>query len=141
MWASSLPYIGFVDGVIHSTQNLVYVAWEIYAPTDELISLCGVFLGHATNNIVEYNEDVELLTDTISLGIRHLIVLIDSQLVVFQLSNVYSIQSLTLLRVYLRIFLLERHFDYIKHQKIPICLNTLTYALDNYILDKHLGHL
>jgi hypothetical protein len=46
-----LPYIVFSDGVSCSTQNLVYVAWEIYAPTDELISLHGVFLGRATNNI------------------------------------------------------------------------------------------
>ena len=50
---SSLPYIDFVDGASRSTQNLASAAWEIYAPTDELISLHGVCLGHATNNIVE----------------------------------------------------------------------------------------
>jgi ribonuclease HI len=58
---------------------------------DELISLHGIFLGHATNNIVEYNAVIELLTDAISFGICHLIVLLDSQLVVLQLNNVYSI--------------------------------------------------
>jgi hypothetical protein len=51
MSVSSLPYIGFADGTSRSTQNLASVAWEIYAPTDELISLHGVFLGRATNNI------------------------------------------------------------------------------------------
>jgi hypothetical protein len=81
------------------------------------------------------------LTDAVSLGIHHIIVRLDLQLVVLQLSNVYSIQSPTLLRVYLRIRLLERHFDYIKYQHIPRCRNTLKDALTNYLLDKHLRHL
>jgi ribonuclease HI len=71
---SSLPYISFADGASRSTQNLTSAAWAIYAPTDELISLHGVCLGRATNNIMEYNAISELLTDAISFGIRHLIV-------------------------------------------------------------------
>jgi ribonuclease HI len=141
MSVSSLPYIGFTDGASRSTQNLASAAWEIYAPTNELISLHGVCLGRATNNIVEYSAVIELLTDAISLGICHLVVRLDSQLVVLQLSNVYAIRSPTLLRVYLRIRLLERHFDYIEYQHIPRCLNTLTDALANYVLDRHLRHL
>jgi ribonuclease HI len=138
---SSLPYIGFADGASRSTQNLVYVAWDIYAPIDELISLHGVCLGRATNNIAEYSAVVKLLTEVASLGICHIIVRLYSQLVVLQLSNVYSIQSPTLLRVYLRIRLFEHHFDYIEYQHITRCLNTLTDALVNYVLDRHLRHL
>jgi ribonuclease HI len=141
MSESSLPHIGFTDGAIRSTQNLASAAWEIYAPTNELITLQGACLGRATNNITEYSTVIELLIDSISLGIYHLVVRLDSQLVVLQLSNVYAIQSPTLLRVYLRICLLERYFDYIEYQHIPRCLNTLTNALDNYVLDRHLGHL
>ena len=84
---------------------------------------------------------IELLVDAISLGIRRLVVRLDSQLVVLQLSNVYSIRSPTLLRVYLRIRLLERHFDYIEYQHISRNLNTLTDALANYVLDRHLNNL
>jgi ribonuclease HI len=124
-----------------STRNLDSAAWAIYAPTNELISLRGICLGRATNNIAEYSALVELLVDVISLRIRHLVVRLDSQLVVLLLSNVYSIRSPTLLRVYLWICLLERHFDYIEYQHIPRSLNTLTDALDNYVLDRHLNHL
>jgi hypothetical protein len=74
MSVSSLPYIGFTNGASRSTQNLASASWEIYAPTDELISLHGVFLGHATNNIEEYNAVIELLTHNVSLEIFHLIV-------------------------------------------------------------------
>jgi ribonuclease HI len=137
----SLPYIGFADGASRSTRNLASAAWAIYAPTNELISLRGICLGRATNNIAEYSAVVELLVDAISLGIRYLVVRLDSQLVVLQLSNVYSIRSPTLLRIFLRIRLLERHFDYIEYQHIPRSLNTLTDALANYVLDRHLNHL
>jgi hypothetical protein len=74
MLVSSLPYIGFTDGTSRSTRNLVSVAWEIYGPTNELISLHGVFLGCATNNITEYSSIIELLTNIVSLRICHLIV-------------------------------------------------------------------
>jgi ribonuclease HI len=107
----------------------------------KLISLRGVCLGRATNNIAEYSVVIEVLVDAISLGIRRLVVRLDSQLVVLQLSNVYSIRSPTLLRVYLRIRLLERHFDYIEYQHISRNLNTLTDALANYVLDRHLNNL
>jgi ribonuclease HI len=137
----SLPYIGFADGASHSNRNLDSTAWAIYAPTNELISLRGICLGQETNNIAEYSAVIELLVDAISLGIRHLVVRIDSQLVVLQLNNVYSIRSPTLLRVYLQIRLLERHFDYIEYQHIPRSLNTLTDALANYVLDRHLNNL
>jgi ribonuclease HI len=137
----SLPYIGFTDGASRSTRNLGSAAWAIYAPTNELISLRGICLGRATNNIAEYSVVVELLVDAISLGICYLVVRLDLQLVVLQLSNIYSIRSPTLLRIYLRIRLLERHFDYIEYQHIPRSLNTLTDALANYVLDRHLNHL
>jgi hypothetical protein len=74
MLESSLPHISFTDGAIHSTQNLASIAWAIYAPTNELISLRGVCLGRATNNIAEYSIIVELLVDAISLGILHLVI-------------------------------------------------------------------
>jgi ribonuclease HI len=91
MSVSSLHYIYFVDGSSCGAQNLASLVWEIYAPTDELINLHGVCLGRATNNIVKYSAVIELLTDFISLGIHHLVVQLDSQLVVLQLSNIYSI--------------------------------------------------
>jgi ribonuclease HI len=141
MSESSLPYIGFDDGASHSTQNLASAAWAIYAPTNKLVSLRGVCLGCATDNIAEYSTIIKLLIDAISLRICHLVVRIDSQFVVLQLSNVYTIRSPTLLQVYLRIRLLERYFDYIEYQHIPRCLNTLIDALANYVLDRHLDHL
>jgi ribonuclease HI len=141
MSKSSLPYFCFTDGTSHSTQNLASTAWEIYAPTNKLISLHGVCLDRATNNIIEYSAVIKLLIDSISLGIRCLVIRLDSQLVVLYISNVYVIQSTTFLLVYLRIRFLERYFDYIEYQHIPRCLNSLTDVLANYVLDNYLRHL
>jgi ribonuclease HI len=74
MSESSLPYIGFIDGASCSTQNLASATWAIYAPTNELVSIRGVCLGRATNNIVKYSTVIELLIDVISLRIHHLVV-------------------------------------------------------------------
>jgi hypothetical protein len=65
MSESSLPNIGFIDGASHSTENLASAAWAIYAPTNELISLRGVCLGRATNNITKYSVMIGLLTNAI----------------------------------------------------------------------------
>ena len=67
MLTSFLPYVDFSDGASHSTWNLASVACAIYMPIDELISLHGICLRCATNDITEYSAIIELLSEAISL--------------------------------------------------------------------------
>ena len=53
---------------------------------------------------------IELLSESISFGIRSLIVRLDSELVVLQLNRVYTIRNPVLLQLFLRVRLLEREF-------------------------------
>ena len=138
---SSAPYIGFTDGVCRNTRNLSSVAWAIYNPHGELIDLQGVCLGCTTNNVAEYSDVIELLTEAINLGIHALVVNLDSQLVVHQLNGHYSVRDHRILRLYLRVKLLEMNFDFITYQHIPRRLNTLTDALTNHVLDIHLHNM
>ena len=131
-------YIGFADGACRSTRNISSTAWVIYSPTDELVSMHGVSLGQTTNNIAEYSAVIELLSESISFGIRRLIVRLDSELVVLQLNRVYAIRNLVLLRLFLRVRLLEREFDYIEYQHIPRSLNTLADAIASRMLSRYL---
>ena len=135
---SGTPYVGFADGACRSTCNLSLAAWVIYDPHGELLDLQGVCLGRTTNNVAEYSAVIELLAEAVDLGIRELVVNLDSQLVVHQLNRRYSVRDLRILRLYLRVRLLERNFDYITYQHIPRRLNTLTDALANHVLDRHL---
>ena len=77
---------GFVDGACCSTQNLSSATWVIYDPNGELIKLQGIYVGRTTNNIVEYSVVIELLLEVVALGIRDLVVKLDSQLVVLHLT-------------------------------------------------------
>ena len=57
----SLIYIGFVDFAGHHTRHLASIAWVIYSPSTQLVSVGGVFLEETTNNIVKYSEVIEIL--------------------------------------------------------------------------------
>ena len=82
MLESSKPFVGYADGASHSTQNLSSAAWAIFTPSGELVSFRGICIGQSTNNIAEYSALIELLSDAISLGIRQIIIRLDSQVVV-----------------------------------------------------------
>ena len=125
MSTSLQTYVGFADGACLSTRNISSTAWVIYSPSDELVSMHGVSLGQTTNNIAEYSAVIELLSESILFGIRSLIFRFDSELVLLQLNRVYAIRNPVLLRLFLRVRLLEREFDYIEYQHIPRHLNTL----------------
>ena len=114
------------------------MAWAIYDPHGELIYLRGICLGRTANNIAKYNVVIELLLEAIALDIQELVVHLDSQLVVLQLNGKYSVRIPQILRMYLRILLLEIKFDYITYHHITRHMNTLADGLANYVLDRHL---
>lgn len=82
-------YVSFVDGACHSTRNLSFAALKIYELNVELVNLQGICLGRTTNNISEYSSVLKILSEAIALGIRELIVKLDSQLIVLQLNGQY----------------------------------------------------
>lgn len=93
MFASLEPYIGYADGASCSTHNLSFAAWAIYDPNGELVSLQGICISLSTNNITEYITMIELLSNSISHGIHCIVIILESQLVVLLLTNVYSVRS------------------------------------------------
>ena len=77
MSTSLEPYIGYSDGASRSTQNLSSVAWAIFAPNGELVSMQGICIGRSTNNIVDYSVVVELLSNVILHGICDIVIRLD----------------------------------------------------------------
>jgi ribonuclease HI len=82
MSSDSEVFVGYADGASRHTQRLTSAAWVIFTPQGQLLSSRGIFLGDTTNNVVEYSAGIELLCDTLSLGISHLRIYLDAQLVV-----------------------------------------------------------
>ena len=122
---SSFPiFFGFADGASQHTWNIASTAWVIYQ-FDKVVSSGGIFLGPTTNNMAEYHAVIGLLTQASSLGISHIIIYLDSQLVVCQLNCIYAIRSPILLCLHLQVRHLERMFNYIEYRHIPRELNSV----------------
>ena len=137
---SSTPqfYIGYADGANRCSRNAASTAWVIFNPSNKFVDAGGIFLGHATNNLAEYEAVITLMTNASALGIRSLVVQLDSELVISQLTSHYSVRHSILSRKYLRVRFLERSFDFISYEHIPRTLNSLADSLANDILDWHL---
>lgn len=133
-------WVGYADGASRSKRNLSSAAWALFDPSGELVSFRGVCICRSTNNIAEYSALTELLSDAIIHGIRQLTIRLDSQLIILQLAGIYSIRNPAIYRMFLRVKILERQFDFIQYQHISRNLNTLTDSLEKYVLDRHLQH-
>ena len=96
-----------------------------------MVSSGAVCIGPATNNIADYEAVIGLLTEAASQGVRDLVVLKDSQLVVLHLNHVYTIRNLVLLRCFRRVYLLERAFENITYRHIPREHNVVADSLAN----------
>ena len=114
-----MDFYSFTDGACHHTFNHASATWVLYSPAHDLVSSGAVCIGPTTNNIVEYEAVIGLLTEAASWDIRDLVVFIDSHLVVCHLNQFYTIRNPILLRLYLRVHLLERSFEVITYRHIP----------------------
>ena len=133
-------YIGFADGASRWSPNLASAAWVLYSPSNELIHLDGICIGVATNNQAEYDAVTGLLTATLQMGICHLHVFLDSQLLVSQLNNCYQVRDPYLFRKFLRTKQLSRQFESITFTHVPRAHNSVTNQMANNILDWHINH-
>ena len=100
-------HIGYANSASRWTQNLTSVAWALYSPSHELLHSSGICLGSTTNNQAEYTIAIGLLADAIHHRICHLSILLDSQLVVLQVNNVYRVRDPWIFRKYLQVRLLS----------------------------------
>ena len=75
-------HIRYANGVNRSSQNVASTAWVIFNPSKEFLDSGGIFLDHATNNLVEYEIVITLMTNAFALGIHSLVVRLDSELVI-----------------------------------------------------------
>jgi len=96
-------FVGYADGASRSSRNLSSAAWAIFDPSNELVRFRGVCIGRSMNNIAEYSALIELLSDAITHGIGRLVVRLDSQLVILQLTGIYSFRNPAIYRMFLRV--------------------------------------
>ena len=99
-YADQMAFYGFTDGAFRHTLNLALAVWVLYSPAHHLVISGAVCIGPATNNIVEYEAVIGLLTEATSQDIHDLVFFMDSQLVVCHWNQVYTIKNPILLCLY-----------------------------------------
>jgi len=133
-------HIDYANGSSRWTQNLALAASALYSPSQTLLRSNSICLGPTTNNQEEYTTIIGLLAEASHHQVHHLNILLDSQLVVLQLNNVYHVCDPFLFRKYLQVRLLSRHFDSITFTHIPRQFNQIADNMANLVLDWHLSH-
>ena len=73
-----MVFYGFADGACHHILNLASADSVLYSPAKYLARSGAVCIGTASNNIVEYEVVIGLLTKAASQDVHDLVVLMDS---------------------------------------------------------------
>ena len=133
-------YVGFIDNASRWSPNLSSAAWVIYSLSHELIHIDGMCVGISTNNQEEYDSVVGLLNNSLHLGIRHLDVFLDSQLLISQLNHFYRVCDPYLFRKFLCTKKLVRNFESIAFTHVPRNLNSVADQMPNDFLEWHIHH-
>jgi ribonuclease HI len=93
------------------------------------------YLGHATNNVAEYEALLLGLEALLQLGKKRIRIQSDSQLLVRQLNGEYRVKDEKLKRLFQRAVTLLRQFDAYRILHVPRELNRLADRLANQGID------
>ena len=133
-------YMGFSDGASRWSLNLASAAWVIYSPSHELIHIDRICVGITTNNQAEYDGVTGLLVSSLQLGILHLDVFLESQLLVSQLNDRYRVRDPCLFRKFLHTKQMVRAFESITFTHVPRNLTSVADQMANDILEWDIHH-
>ena len=97
----------------------------------------GTYLGVATNNVAEWTGLLTGLEAALELGVDHLSVRLDSELVVKQISGHYRVKHEGLIPLHAKAKALLRQFAHVDVQHVRRKENAAADALVNLVLDAH----
>jgi ribonuclease HI len=98
------------DGASRGNPGPSAVAAIIHLPTGEELASVAKRIGRATNNVAEYRAVIEGMKLARDLGVRELVVYVDSELVMKQLTGAYRIRSKDLEPLAREVAAEARHF-------------------------------
>jgi ribonuclease HI len=126
----------FTDGGSRGNPGPSAIAFVICKMDDTVVEITGEYIGETTNNQAEYQALKLGLKRAQGLGVNKLIVNLDSELVVKQISGQYKIKNAELLPHYNEVKQLAGQFDQITFQHVPRALNAIADKEVNRILDQ-----
>lgn len=129
-------YLLQFDGGSHKNPGPSSAGAVLFGPNQrEFVYEQGVFITHATNNEAEYKALLVGLEAAKNLGITHLLIEGDSQLVIEQIKGAFKIKSESLRPLYTSAQkLLAKNFEFVGIRHIYRENNTYADGITKYIL-------
>jgi ribonuclease HI len=110
--------------------------------TDEsgsVVREIGTFLGVTTNNVAEWTGLITGLEAALELGATEVVIRLDSELVIKQLTGVYRVKHPNMIPLHAKAKVLLRKFRHVDIAHVPRKANAAADALVNATLDAHAG--
>jgi ribonuclease HI len=130
-------WVLMVDGAARGNPGAAGCGVVIYE-TGTVVKKLSRYLGHATNNVAEYEGLLMGVEALIQLGVRRIRVQSDSQLLVRQLNGQYRVKDEKLRLLFNRAMILLRQFDSVEVLHVRRELNRLADQLANQGIDNAL---
>ncbi|HEV3156769.1 MAG TPA: ribonuclease HI family protein [Candidatus Baltobacteraceae bacterium] len=125
----------FADGGSRGNPGPAAGAAVLFAEDGTLIREAGGYLGIATNNVAEWQGLIAGLEAALELGAEQVVIRLDSELVVRQLTGVYRVKHPMLIPLHARARMLLRRFAGVDIGHVPREQNREADALCNRFLD------
>jgi len=135
MSESQKEWLLMVDGAARGNPGEAGCGAAIYDDTGAVVKELSRYLGHATNNVAEYEGLMLGLEALLELGRKKIVVQSDSQLLVRQLNGEYRVKDEKLKVLHQRALALLRQFDSYRILHVRREMNKLADRLANRGID------
>lgn len=125
-----------VDGGARGNPGPAAVGVVLTAPGGEVIETLASFIGHATNNVAEYQALIAGVELALDRDVGRLAIFSDSELIVRQLQGSYKVRNEGLRPYYEQAKALLARLEQYELKSIPREANTLADSLVNRVLDE-----
>lgn len=123
------------DGASRGNPGPAAIGVVLQNPGGTLLREIGERIGSATNNVAEYRAVIRAAEEALALGANHLTLLLDSELLVFQLRGSYRVKAPHLYPLYQQALGLLRRFARWDVRHVPREENAAADRLANLALD------
>jgi ribonuclease HI len=125
----------FADGGSRGNPGPAASGAVLFAEDGTVLAEVGEFLGIATNNVAEWTALVSGLERARALGVGDIVIRMDSELVVRQVTGVYRVKHADLIPLHAKAKGLLRSFDSVDIRHVPRKENAAADAVVNQCLD------
>lgn len=129
----------WADGASRGNPGPAAIGAAVCDPSGREVHTVSRRIGRATNNEAEYRAAIAGLEAALALGARHVLLSMDSELIVRQLEFRYRVRNERLRPFFNRILELRRRFESFAVRHVPREQNSRADQLANLALDRAPG--